>query len=242
MLFAATTILCAVHAILPVLPPTVADPSVTVGPLRPRLQMLEAGIEDRGGIEKSLRVLPVDMRLPTAFQSVYRLPTGGPFSGPFGGPFGGPVGATSSDASMMRGNGALFAVFPRSLYRRTVAGNIPLTPAGTVYHIGMPGGFSFPGGFLRDDVAPPDPRIATLVDRRVRLIPIDLAPPLQRGDVSATEFSVTQPSPAPAIDSTPAISEAARVNSSAASAAAAACAHPIVIADLKLGPPRLVRE
>jgi hypothetical protein len=143
---------------------------------------------------------------------------------------------------MMRGNGALFAVFPRSLYCRTVLGNIPLTPAGTVYHIGMPGGFSFPGGFLRDDVAPPDPRIATLVDRRVRLIPIDLAPPLQRGDVSATEFSVTQPSPAPAIDSTPAISEAARVNSSAASAAAAACAHPIVIADLKLGPPRLVRE
>jgi hypothetical protein len=138
---------------------------------------------------------------------------------------------------MMRGNGALFAVFPRSLYRRTVAGNIPLTPAGTVYHIGMPGGFNFPGGFLRDDVAPPDPRIATLVDRRVRLIPIDLAPPLQRGDVSATEFSVTQPSPAPAIESTPAISEAARVNSSAA-----ACAHPIVIADLKLGPPRLVRE
>ena len=229
MLFAATTILCAVHAVLPVLPPTVADPSVTVGPLRPRLQMLEAGIEDRGGIEKSLRVLPVDMRLPTAFQSVYRVPAGGSF--------GGPAGATSSDASMMRGNGALFAVFPRSLYRRTVAGNIPLTPAGTVYHIGMPGGFNFPGGFLRDDVAPPDPRIATLVDRRVRLIPIDLAPPLQRGDVSATEFSVTQPSPAPAIESTPAISEAARVNSSAA-----ACAHPIVIADLKLGPPRLVRE
>lgn len=239
MLFAATTILCAVHAVLPVLPPTVADPSVTVGPLRPRLQMLEAGIEDRGGIEKSLRVLPVDMRLPTAFQSVYRVPAGGPF----GGPFGGPAGATSSDASMMRGNGALFAVFPRSLYRRTVAGNIPLTPAGTVYHIGMPGGFNFPGGFLRDDVAPPDPRIATLVDRRVRLIPIDLAPPLQRGDVSATEFSFTQPSPAPAIDSTPAISQAARVNSSAATAAAvAACAHPIVIADLKLGPPRLVRE
>jgi hypothetical protein len=229
VLFAATTILCAVHAVLPVLPPTVADPSVTVGPLRPRLQMLEAGIEDRGGIEKSLRVLPVDMRLPTAFQSVYRVPAAGPF--------GGPAGATSSDASMMRGNGALFAVFPRSLYRRTVAGNIPLTPAGTVYHIGMPGGFNFPGGFLRDDVAPPDPRIATLVDRRVRLIPIDLAPPLQRGDVSATEFSFTQPSPAPAIDSTPAISEAARVNSSAA-----ACAHPIAIADLKLGPPRLVRE
>ena len=121
--------------------------------------MLEAGIDDRGGLEKSLRVLPVDLRVPSGFQSVYRVP--------------------GEEERMMRGSGALFAIFPRSLYRRTSEGSTPIIPAGTVYSIGMPGGFTYPGGFLRDDVAPPDPRIATLVDRRVRLTPIADAPALR---------------------------------------------------------------
>jgi len=184
--------------------------TVPTSPLRPELEVVDQGIEDRGGIEKSFRVLPLDLRAPTGFQQVYRVP--------------------GRDDLMMRGNGALFAVFPRSAYMRTAFGTIPLAPADVHFSIGMPGGFTFPGGSLKDDGLPPDPRIAKRVDSRVRPTPVTLFvdPSTNHGD-PATER----------VNEMPAISEAPKA------ARAGAAAEPLRIrsmSDLRLGPPVLARE
>lgn len=179
---------------------------VQASPLRPELEVVDQGVEDRGGLEKSFRVLPLDMRAPSGFQQVYRVP--------------------GRDDLLMRGNGALFAVFPRSAYMRTAFGAIPVAPADVHFSIGMPGGFNFPGGSLTGDGAPPDPRIATRIDSRVRPKP------------AAPVVADAEPTPARSTDM-PAISEAPKARRAAASA------EPLrirSIEDLRLGPPVLARE
>lgn len=181
--------------------------TVQLSPLRPKLEVVDQGVEDRGGIEKSFRVMPLDLRVPSGFQQVYRVP--------------------GSDDLLMRGNGALFAVFPRSLYRRTAVGNLPVVPADVHYSIGMPGGFNYPGGSLDGEAAPIDPRIATRIDGRVR---------------QSAESAATAPADAAdpgAANAMPAISEAARARPSRVPA------KPMIIEsieDLRLGPPVLARE
>lgn len=101
------------------------------GPGRPPLEMLEPGVDDIGPARLSLRFMPYEMRLPTGFERVYRVP--------------------GSDDLLMRGNGALFAVFPRSVYIRTARGATAVAPPGTVFHIGMPG--PTPVGILREKAA-----------------------------------------------------------------------------------------
>lgn len=209
--------------------------SVSAGPLRPRLERLEAGVEDRGGIEKSLRVLPVDLRLPTGFTGVFRVP--------------------GRADLMMRGNGALFAVFPRSQYRRFGSGLLPVTPADVHYSIGMPGGFSYPGGSLRPfgeqspadrDAAssadgPLSPQAPTSdgarrVDARVRPKPVD---PVEAGDATP----VAEGEVPPAVNMMPAICEAPLGRAVAGSTAThRGRARLLTIADLQLGPAVLVRE
>jgi hypothetical protein len=88
--------------------------TAAAGPTRPRLDIVDAGREDVGPLATSLRADPVDQRLPTGFDRVYRVP--------------------GSESLLMRGNGALFAVFEESVYRRAGAA----LPPGTVFHIGMP--------------------------------------------------------------------------------------------------------
>ena len=88
--------------------------TAAAGVLHPPLEIVDAGREDIGPLATSLRSDPVDARLPTGFHRVYRVP--------------------GSDSQLMRGNGALFAVFPESIYQDGRA----LLPPGTVYHIGMP--------------------------------------------------------------------------------------------------------
>ena len=119
----------------------------TAGPLRPELRSLEQGTEDRGGFDASFRMQPLDLRVPTGFTEVYMVPG-------------------DEDERMMRGSGALFAVFPQSAYRRTIRGTVPIAPADTVFHIGMPGGFTFPGGSLHHRPSQIDPRVARRVDGR----------------------------------------------------------------------------
>lgn len=73
---------------------------------------VEPGVGDRpmgaGG-----RVLPGDLRLPTGFERLYETPDG-----------------------FVRQDGALQAVFPRSLYVNTRFGPMPVIPPGTVFRIG----------------------------------------------------------------------------------------------------------
>lgn len=95
------------------------EPTGAAGPMRDPLVLVDQGREDVGALGTSLRLQGVDMRLPTGFQRVYRVP--------------------GRDDLLMRGNGALFAIFPESVYRDTRNGRVALAPPGTVYSIGMPG-------------------------------------------------------------------------------------------------------
>ena len=100
-------------------PVRLVDAHAEAGPLRDDLEVVDAGSEDVGALGTSLRHSAHDARLPTAGQRVYRVP--------------------GDDGKLMRGNGALFAVFPESVYRRTARGTVAVAPPGTVFHIGMPG-------------------------------------------------------------------------------------------------------
>ena len=82
------------------------------------LKPLDASVADRGPLALSLRNISLDLRQPTTFDRVYRAPGG--------------------DGKLMRANGALYAVFPRSVYRRTRSGTVPVIPDGTVFYIGAP--------------------------------------------------------------------------------------------------------
>jgi hypothetical protein len=216
------------------------------GPLRPELRSLEQGTEDRGGFNASFRMLPLDLRVPTGFDAVYLVPG-------------------DEDGRMMRGSGALFAVFPQSAYRRTVFGTVPIAPADTVFHIGMPGGYTFPGGSLHHRASTIDPRIARRIDGRA---PAGGEPGLLR----ATEGGVLAGPSVPAdnddramapANPMPAIAEAPRAwrsdirvkgqaspssrLASGASAASEAAARSGEVgdgsyADLELGPPVLHRD
>ncbi len=88
--------------------------TAAAGVLHPPLEVVDAGREDIGPLATSLKSEPLDPRLPTGFHRVYRVP--------------------GSDSLLMRGNGALFAVFSESVY----ADGRAILPPGTVYHIGMP--------------------------------------------------------------------------------------------------------
>ncbi|RLS67468.1 MAG: hypothetical protein DWH97_00635 [Planctomycetota bacterium] len=116
----------------PVAPPAATTPSpatqrelaprvgnAAAGQLHDKLEAIDAGRDDLGGHATSFRLMPLDMRLPTSFQRVYRVP--------------------GDESKLMRGNGALFAVFPQSAYRRANGQDVPQVPPGTVFHIGMPG-------------------------------------------------------------------------------------------------------
>lgn len=138
----------------------------SAGALHPRLEPVEQGVGDRGGFQRSLRVLPLDLRLPSGFQQVYRVP--------------------GQADMMMRGNGALFAVFPRSVYRRTPLGTLPVAPPDTHFSIGVPGGFRYPGGWLDRSRVEPDPRIATRVDGRWRGDDAVMLRPDRSGDPCTT--------------------------------------------------------
>ena len=84
-------------------------PSETIG-LTPRDQM----VDDQGALDVSLRRVEPGLGLPSGYRHVYALSQGG----------------------LMRANGGLAAVFPKSIYVQTREGVIPDVPAGTRFVIG----------------------------------------------------------------------------------------------------------
>jgi len=87
------------------------------------LQPVDAGIADRSPLAVSQRVVPTDLRAPSAFDRVYRLDGGMQPDG-------------QQRTYYARKQGALTAVFPQSQYLDTAIGSIPEIPAGTVFYIG----------------------------------------------------------------------------------------------------------
>jgi hypothetical protein len=84
----------------------------------PLLQPVDQSVEDTSPLSASLRETQVDLRQPSGFQQVYRVP--------------------GRDDLYMRISGGLIAVFPQSVYSRQRGGQRPLIPPGTMFYIGSP--------------------------------------------------------------------------------------------------------
>lgn len=82
-------------------------------------QSADQGTEDVGLLNDSLRLVPLDMRLPDDWGLLYRLDS---TSGPL----------------FARRAGGVTAVFPQSTYAATRQGPIPLVPPDTIFVIGEP--------------------------------------------------------------------------------------------------------
>ena len=78
---------------------------------------VEAGVEDRGVLSESLRLLPLDMRQDQSFEQLYKI--------------------AGSDGVYVRKSGGLYAIFKNSAYKDTRQGELPIVPPGTVYSIGQ---------------------------------------------------------------------------------------------------------
>ena len=81
-----------------------------------KLVPVDAGVEDRGTLSDSLRVVQKDLRLNHSFEQLFKV-------------------AGSQDI-YIRKAGGLRAVFRNPIYIETARGSIPIVPAGTVYCIG----------------------------------------------------------------------------------------------------------
>ncbi|MFM9959053.1 MAG: hypothetical protein ACKVZJ_13390 [Phycisphaerales bacterium] len=123
--------------------PTVLVAAVALGaePSRPSvpgqgtgvdgLTKIDQGITDAGLLNRSLRMVPIDLRVDDAFQNVYEV-SGNPMGLP------GTGGGMGRSKHYMRSAGGLYATFPQSDYINTSRGTQPVTPAGVIYWIGQP--------------------------------------------------------------------------------------------------------
>jgi len=88
----------------------------------PLLERVDPTIADISPLSESLREvnMQADLRLPTGFQNVYRVP--------------------GRADLLMRASGGIYAIFPQSAYVPTEKGDMAaIVPPGTVFSIGMPG-------------------------------------------------------------------------------------------------------
>lgn len=87
----------------------------------PMLQRVDPTLSDVSPLGDSLRDvnMQADLRAPTGFQHVYRVP--------------------GRDDLLMRASGGVYAIFPQSTYLPTAQGMAATVPPGTVYSIGLPG-------------------------------------------------------------------------------------------------------
>lgn len=80
---------------------------------------VDQGIEDVGVLNDSLRLMPMDLRIPDDWQQLYRLDS-------------------SRGPLFARRAGGLTAVFPESDYADTASGAVATIPASTIFVIGDP--------------------------------------------------------------------------------------------------------
>ena len=126
---------------------------------RQRLQPVDAGVEDRSTLDVSLRNMqPELMAIPTGFSRVYVDPV--------------------DPEQYIRADGALYAVFPFSEYRKTKKGTVVLIPTSTIFRIGPRAHYSMvqrPDPFLDaapervDSRSPVTPSTGGRMDTRVNL-------------------------------------------------------------------------
>jgi len=83
-----------------------------------RLERIEQGFEDVSPLATSLEQYHYQLRQPSGFESVYRVP--------------------GTEGLLMRRSGAVHAIFERSEYVNTRYGDYAVAPPGTIYSIGAP--------------------------------------------------------------------------------------------------------
>ena len=92
------------------------------------LQVVDPGVGDVGPLGISTRSLPIDLRNPSHFDRVYRVP--GSSRGVNG------LSSTPTGEKLARVDGGITAVFDRSEYVQTKKGIRPVFPANTIFYIG----------------------------------------------------------------------------------------------------------
>jgi hypothetical protein len=105
-----------------------AAPALAQTPTWRDLRVVEQGVEDLGPMGTSMRQASTDLRQPSGFDVVYRVPGS---SRGVGGFFTSPAGER-----LARVDGAITAVFSRSEYVETKKGTKTPIPANTVFYIG----------------------------------------------------------------------------------------------------------
>ena len=98
----------------------VCGTATTTGQVDPMETMVpvEASIADTGALSVSLRRVESGLRQPVGFEQVYPVP--------------------GQEGLLMRVDGGLYAVFPRSVYVHDRSGVRPVIPNNTMFYIGAP--------------------------------------------------------------------------------------------------------
>ncbi len=132
-----------------------------------QLVPVDAGVEDRGVLSDSLRLVPKDMRVQQSFEQLFRV--------------------EGTEDVYVRRAGGLYAVFRDPIYADTAAGAVPLVPTTTVYCIG-----EVPVGALQQVGELASPRGTTKLpegkadtEPLPARVPLTLAPPRASGPPSA---------------------------------------------------------
>lgn len=131
------------------------------------LEPIDQTIEDIASLAISLRTVEPGLQQPAGFSEVYRVP--------------------GRDDQFMRVQGALHAVFPKSVYAYDKKKGIyPVVPDGTVFHIGLPP----PDPDARPQPARPAEAFPGRIDLRFRpaqALPVAAAVPLRPYDAMEDE-------------------------------------------------------
>lgn len=93
------------------------------------MQPVEPGIADRGALAKSLREMPITLRVPGAFENVYPVP--------------------GRPGLFFRAQGALYMVFDEATYRFYRGTNYAMVPPGAVFYVGRPDWSKIPMPWFR---------------------------------------------------------------------------------------------
>jgi len=113
----------------------------------PPLRAIDPNVADVNPMSASLRDTRIDLRQPLGFTDVYRVP--------------------GQPGLLMRSSGAIFAVFPNSVYARTPTGPLALVPPGTVFYIGLPPAAPTAGESISPHHSAVDTRIESQQETRI---------------------------------------------------------------------------
>jgi hypothetical protein len=173
----ALTIACVAGAqVVPVRP---------LDPRQPEPRPVDAGVGDVSPLQRSLRTVPLDLRVDSGFSSVVELERPTRLVGP------------GAPRVFARRSGAITAIFPESSYTWSKDGRVVIeVPAGTVYQIGeMPRLFEHGAGGGAEGGLDSRPGLFTGVDLRADLAAPARTLPPTRAAAAPSDGRASAPDP-----------------------------------------------